>query len=65
MPRTSSVSTGQSQRGVDRIPEMQVKADPKVFARCPEKFKEKRKISSHWWIFQDYRMHRESECSRI
>ena len=34
MPRTSSVSTEQSQSGVDRIPEMQAKADPKAFARC-------------------------------
>ena len=39
MPRTSSVSTGQSQSGVDRIPEMQAKADPKVLARHLQKFK--------------------------
>ena len=39
MPRTSAVSTGQSQRSVDRIPEKQAKADPKAFARCPQKFK--------------------------
>ena len=39
MPRTSSVSTEQSQSGVDRIPEMQVKTDPKTFARCPQEFK--------------------------
>ena len=38
MPRTSSVSTGQSQSGVDRIPEKQAKADPKVLARCLQKF---------------------------
>ena len=41
MPRTSSVSTAQSQSGVDRIPEMQAKADPKAFARCPQEFKKK------------------------
>ena len=28
MPRTSSVSTGQSQSGVDRIPEKQAKSRP-------------------------------------
>ena len=39
MPRTSAVSAGQSQRGVDRIPEKQAKADPKAFARFPQKFK--------------------------
>ena len=38
MPRTSSVSTEQSQSGVDRILEMQVKADPKAFARCLQEF---------------------------
>ena len=38
MPRTSCVSTEQSQSGVDRIPEKQAKADPKVLARCPQKF---------------------------
>ena len=65
MPRTSSVSTGQSQSGVDRILEMQAKADPKAFARCPQVFKLNRKICIHWWIFQDDSMHRETECSRI
>ena len=38
MPRTSSVSTEQSQSGADRILEMQVKADPKAFARCLQEF---------------------------
>ena len=65
MPRTSSASMVHSQTSVDRILEKQAKADPKVLARCPQKFKWNRKISSHWWIFQDYRMHRETECSRI
>ena len=58
-------STGQSQSGVDRILEMQAKADPKAFARCLQKFKLNRKIWSHWWIFQDDSMLGETECSRI
>ena len=37
-------------------------ADPKVLARCPQKFKSSRRILSHGWIFQDYRMLRETEC---
>ena len=52
MPRTTSVSTGQSQSGVDRVPEKQAKADPNVLARCLQKVKENRKISV---------MHRETE----
>ena len=37
-PRTSSVSTGQAQSGVDRNPEKHARADPKVLARCHQKF---------------------------
>ena len=32
---------GQSQSGVDRIPEMQAKADPKAFARCSPEIQKK------------------------
>ena len=39
MPRTSFDSMGQSQSGVDRNPEKQAKADLKVLARFPKKFK--------------------------
>ena len=58
MPRTSSVSMGQSPSGVDRILEKQAKGDP--LQKC-----KKRKFLNHWWTFQDYRMHRETECNRI
>ena len=32
---------------------------------CHPKIKWNMKISSHWLVFQDYCMHRETECSRI
>ena len=66
MPRTSSVSTGQSQRGVDRNPEKQAKADTKVLARCHQKFKfEQEDLKSLVDIPRLPRMHRETECFRI
>ena len=34
-------------------------------ARHLQKFKSSRRISSHWLIFQDYRMLRETECFRM
>ena len=40
------------------------KADPTVLARCHQKFKNS-EISSHWLVFQDYRMHLETECFRL
>ena len=65
IPRISSVSAEQSQSGVEQILERQVKADSKVLAKHLQKFKSSRRISSHWLIFQDYRMLRENECSRV
>ena len=65
IPRTSFVSTEQSQSGVDQILEKQVKRDSKVLAKYPQKFKSSRRISSHWLIFRDHRKLRETELSRV
>ena len=38
---------------------------PESARKTSQKFKSNRRISSHWLIFQDYRMLRETECSRF
>ena len=65
IPRISSVSTEQSQSGAEQILKRQVKADSKVLAKHHQKIKLNKRISSHWLIFQDYRMLRETECFRV
>ena len=65
VPQTSSVSAEQSESGVEHILERQVKANSKVLARHPEEINSNRRISSHWLIFQDYRMLRVTECFRF
>ena len=64
--RISSVSTEQSQSGVEssleQILERPLRADLKVLAEHPEKFRSSRKNSSLWLIFRDYRQLREAEC---
>ena len=64
----SSVFTEQSQSCAEssqrQILERQVKLDQKVLEEHPEKFRSSRKNSSHWLIFRDYRLLRETECFR-
>ena len=66
--RISSVSTEQSQSGVEssleQILERLIRAYPKVLEGHPEELKSSTKNSSPWLTFRDYRQFRETECFR-